>query len=222
MGTPITPRIGKPVEIQALWLNALYLLAPNSPHWRRLYERARVHFENRFWNAERGCLFDVIDVDGEPGRNDPTLRPNQLFAVGGLPLVLLKGAQARSVVDVAERELLTPMGLRTLAPGEPGYCPRYEGGTAQRDGAYHQGTAWPWLLGPFVEAWTRVRGDNKDVRAEARERFVEPLIKGLPDAMGIGHVPEIADADAPHTPKGCPFQAWSLGELTRLALGVLR
>ncbi len=220
-GRAITPRIGKPVEIQALWLNALYLMAPNSPRWRMLYEKARVNFENRFWNAERGCLFDVIDA-GDSGGNDPSLRPNQLFAVGGLPLVLLKGAQARAVVDAAERELLTPLGLRTLAPGEPGYCPRYEGNPAQRDSAYHQGTVWPWLLGPFVEAWTRVRGDGRAARAEARTRFVEPLLAGLPGSAGIGHLPEIADADAPHAPKGCPFQAWSLGELTRLALGVLR
>ena len=221
-GRAITPRRGKPVEIQALWLNALYLLAPNSPRWRRLYEKARVNFEARFWNGEHGCLFDVVDVDGERGRNDPSLRPNQLFAVGGLPLVLLTPAAARAVVDVAERVLLTPLGLRTLAPGEPGYCPRYEGNGAQRDGAYHQGTVWPWLLGPFAEAWARVHGDDPAARAGARARFVEPLLARLPEAVGIGHLPEIADAEPPHASKGCPFQAWSLAELTRLALGVLR
>ena len=221
-GRAITPRMGKPVEIQALWLNALYLMAANSPRWRMLYEKARVNFETRFWNAERGCLFDVVDVDGERGRNDPSLRPNQLFAVGGLPLVLLKGPAARAVVDVVESALLTPLGLRTLAPGEPGYCPYYVGDGAQRDGAYHQGTVWPWLIGPFAEAWARVRGDDPAARAEARTRFVEPLLALLPDSVGIGHLPEIADAEPPHAAKGCPFQAWSLGELTRLALGVLR
>ena len=221
-GRAITPRMGKPVEIQALWLNALYLTAANSPRWRLLYEKARVNFESRFWNAERGCLFDVVDVDGEHGRNDPSLRPNQLFAVGGLPLVLLKGPAARAVVDVAERALLTPLGLRTLAAGEPGYCPYYVGDGAQRDGAYHQGTVWPWLIGPFAEAWARVHGDDPAARTEARTRFVEPLVALLPESVGIGHLPEIADAEPPHATKGCPFQAWSLGELTRLALGVLR
>jgi glycogen debranching enzyme len=126
------------------------------------------------------------------------------------------------LVDVAERALLTPLGLRSLAPGEPGYCAHYGGGPAERDGAYHQGTVWPWLLGAFVEAWARVRGDDPAARGEARARFVEPLIAALPTSIGIGHLPEIADADAPHAPNGCPFQAWSLGELTRLAYGALR
>ncbi len=124
---PITPRVGKPVEIQALWLNALALMSANSPRWRLLYERGRVQFEAKFWNGERHCLFDVIDCDGQPGRNDPSLRPNQIFAVGGLPLVLLSTAQAQAVVACVESELLTPLGLRTLARGEPGYAGRYEG-----------------------------------------------------------------------------------------------
>ena len=153
----------------------------------------------------------------------PGVRPNQIFAVGGLPLVLLTPTHARAVVSCVEGELLTPVGLRTLARGEPGYCGRYEGSPASRDGAYHQGTVWPWLLGPFVEAWTRVGGDDAAARTAARERFLAPLLAGLPEsAAGIGHLPEIADGDAPHTPRGCPFQAWSMGELTRLALGVLK
>ena len=132
-GTVVTPRVGKPVEIQALWLNALYLMAANSARWRLLYEKARVCFEQRFWNPARGCLFDVVDVNGEPGKNDPSMRPNQIFAVGGLPLVLLPGAWARTTVETVERELLTPGGLRTLGRDEPGYCGRYEGGpTATR------------------------------------------------------------------------------------------
>jgi glycogen debranching enzyme len=151
---------------------------------------------------------------------DGSLRPNQIFAVGGLPLVLLADAQARAVVDRVENALLTPMGLRTLAAGEPGYAPHYEGTPAERDGAYHQGTVWPWLLGPFVEAWVRVRGDTPGVRTEARDMFVEPLLALLPLSAGISHLPEIADAEPPHAPKGCPFQAWSLGEITRLDHGV--
>ena len=221
-GRPVTPRVGKPVEIQALWLNALALMAPQSPRWRALYERGRVGFEQKFWNAERACLFDVVDADGEPGQRDASVRPNQIFAVGGLPLVLLSAARARAVVAKVESTLLTPLGLRTLAPGEPGYHPRYEGGPAERDGAYHQGTAWPWLLWPFVEAWVRVGGDGAAVRLAARERFLDPLLAGLPQNAGLGHLPEIADAEAPYRQRGCPFQAWSLGELIRLALDVLR
>jgi predicted glycogen debranching enzyme len=221
-GRAITPRIGKPVEIQALWLNALALLAPKSARWQALYDQGRGQFQAKFWNAARGCLYDVIDCQGQPGSVDGSLRPNQIFAVGGLPLVLLADAQARAVVDRVENALLTPMGLRTLAAGEPGYAPHYEGTPAERDGAYHQGTVWPWLLGPFVEAWVRVRGDTPGVRTEARDMFVEPLLALLPLSAGISHLPEIADAEPPHAPKGCPFQAWSLGEITRLDHGVLR
>lgn len=220
-GHAFTPRIGKPVEIQALWLNALYLMAVHSPRWRMLYEQARVQFPVKFWNAGRGCLYDVIDCEGQRGAVDAQLRPNQLFAVGGLPLTLLSLEQARSVVGCIERELLTSMGLRTLARGEPGYAPLYGGRRELRDGAYHQGTVWPWLLGPFVEAWVRVNGDNAAARTEARTRFVNPLLASLPTAMGLNHLPEIADAEPPHAPKGCPFQAWSLAEIARLTLEVL-
>ena len=114
-----------------------------------------------------------------------------------------------------ERQLWTPLGLRTLAPGAEGYTPRYEGGIRERDGAYHQGTVWPWLLGPFVDAWVRVRGGGADVRTEARRRFFQPLLDHL-SVAGVGHISEIADADPPHTPRGCPFQAWSVGEALRL------
>ena len=219
-GRPVTPRIGKPVEIQALWLNALGLMAPASPRWQQMYDKAWPQFE-RFWNAGRGCLYDVIDCNGQSGDCDGSLRPNQIFAVGGLPLMLLDDERARAVVDCVERTLLTPMGLRTLASGEPGYAPRYSGNSRERDAVYHQGTVWPWLLGPFVEAWVRVRGDTPEIRAEARAKFVEPLLALLPDSAGLGHLPEIADGDPPHTPRGCPFQAWSIGELSRLAFGVV-
>ena len=221
-GQPVTPRMGKPVEIQALWLNALHLLGVNSSYWQLLYERARASFERKFWNDARGCLFDVVDTDFQPGKNDDRLRPNQIFAVGGLPLALLSDAHARAVVDTVERELLTPTGLRTLAPGEPGYCAYYNGDSRQRDSAYHQGTAWPWLLGPFVEAWVRVRGDNPATRADARARFLDPILSTMPQSTGINHLPEITDAESPFAPKGCPFQAWSVGEITRLALGMLK
>jgi glycogen debranching enzyme len=155
-----------------------------------------------------------------PGRVDRSLRPNQIFAIGGLPWSLVSGERARRVVDLVEQRLWTPLGLRTLAPGEPGYRGRYEGDVPSRDGAYHQGTVWPWLLGPFVDAWVRVRGGGSDVRAEARERFLTPLLAHL-DRAGVGHISEIADADFPHEPRGCPFQAWSVGEALRLDLDVL-
>jgi predicted glycogen debranching enzyme len=216
----VTPRRGKPVEVQALWLNALKIGAETSPRWAGLYEKGLAAFGQRFWDAEQLQLADVIDVEGRAGERDLSCRPNQIFAVAGLPFPLLRGMQARAVVDAVEYRLLTPLGLRSLAPGEPGYAPRYAGGPLERDGAYHQGTVWPWLAGPFVEAWVRVRGDTPAVRAEARRRFLAPLLAHL-EVAGLGHVSEVADADPPHTPGGCPFQAWSVGELLRLSIEVL-
>jgi glycogen debranching enzyme len=217
----VTPRCGKPVEVQALWVHALAAGAAASPRWQAHYERARASFAARFWNEAAGCLYDVVDVDHRPGALDATLRPNQIFAVGGLPEVLLPPERARRVVDTVEARLWTPLGLRSLAPGEPGYCPRYEGNQDARDGAYHQGTVWPWLSGAFVEAWVRVRGGGEEAKRQARERFLAPLQERLGD-YGLGHLPEIADGDPPHAPRGCPFQAWSMGELLRLDLAVLR
>ena len=208
----ITPRIGKPVEVQALWINALRLAG--GPYTATA-DRAQAAFRARFWNAAAGCLYDVADADHVAGRMDASVRPNQIFAVGGLPFPLVDIAMARAIVATVERDLVTPMGLRSLAPSDPAYCPRYEGGVAQRDGAYHQGTVWPWLVGGFVEAWLRVHGDDAGHRDEARRRFLAPLQAHLQTA-GLGHVSEIADGDAPHTPRGCPFQAWSTGELIRM------
>jgi predicted glycogen debranching enzyme len=210
----VTPRIGKPVEIQALWLNALRIAGDRSPRWKALFERGRESFIVRFWNPA-GYLYDVVDVNNEPGTADATFRPNQIFAVGGLPYPLIDGAMARSVVESVESRLLTPLGLRSLAPGEPGYAGHYQGGVLERDGSYHQGTVWPWLLGPFVEAWLRVQGNTKETCHLARDRFLTPLYRHLSDA-GLGHISEITDAEPPFTPRGCPFQAWSLGELLRL------
>jgi glycogen debranching enzyme len=164
---------------------------------------------------EGDYLFDVVDADHETGKLDASFRPNQIFAVGGLPLALIEGEPAKRIVDVVERRLWTPLGLRSLAPEESGYTPHYQGGVRERDGAYHQGTVWPWLLGPFVEAWVRVRGNTSAAKREARSRFLTPLLDHLNDG-GLGHVTEIADAELPHMPRGCPFQAWSLAELIRL------
>lgn len=216
----ITPRIGKPVEIQALWLNALHIASRFEPAWRDAFERGRAAFGERFWNESLGHLADVVDVDHVPGTRDDSFRPNQIFAVGGLPVALVDGERARRIVDVVEQCLLTPVGLRSLASAEHGYAPRYEGDSSARDAVYHQGTVWPWLIGPFVEAWVRVRGETNAARREARARFVTPLLAHL-ETAGLGHVSEIADAESPFTPRGCPFQAWSLGELLRLDRMVL-
>lgn len=219
-GRVITPRVGKPVEIQALWVNALSVAASGDGRWTKLLRHARESFAERFWNEQRGHLADVIDVDHVPGSRDDTFRPNQIFAIGGLPIALLERRRAKSVVDAVERRLLTPLGLRSLAPDEPGYSGRYEGNGDARDAVYHQGTVWPWLMGAFVHAWLRVHGNTVARRSEARRRFVKPLLAHL-DTAGLGHVSEIADAEPPFTPRGCPFQAWSLGELIRLDREIL-
>ena len=204
----------------ALWLSALDATVELDASLRAVFERAQQAFVRRFWNPERRMLFDVVDVEHAPGTTDAACRPNQIFAAGGLPRCWLPPEQARAVVDAVERELWTPLGLRTLERQHRDYHPHYTGGVLERDGAYHQGTAWPWLLGPFVEAWVKVRGSTALAKAEARERFVRPLRAHLTQA-GLGHVSEIADAESPHTPRGCPFQAWSVGELLRLERLVL-
>jgi glycogen debranching enzyme len=216
----VTPRIGKPVEVQALWLNALWIAAQFSPRWTGLLKQGRAAFAEKFWNAKTGALFDVIDVDHQTDRVDETIRPNQIFALGGLPLALIEGEKARSILECVETHLLTPVGLRSLSPQDPAYRGRYEGGVWERDSSYHQGVVWPWLLGPFVEAWVRVHGGTAEIKRQARERFVQPLSAHL-DEAGLGHVSEIADGDAPHAPRGCPWQAWSVGELLRLTESVL-
>ena len=212
----VTPRVGKPVEVQALWLNALGLVNQHNGSWRNLYEQGCASFRQRFWNEARCCLYDVVDVDHIHGTVDDRVRPNQLFAVGGLPIMLIDGDQAASIVAIAEEHLWTPMGPRSLAPGEPHYAPHYAGSPVERDGVYHQGTVWPWLAGPFIEAWVRVYGQ----KAKAREMFLTPQLARL-DLHGLNHICEIADAEAPHAARGCPFQAWSLGELLRLERTVL-
>jgi predicted glycogen debranching enzyme len=211
----ITPRVGKPVEIQALWINALRISGRWSDRWTTTASAAHASFQARFPNPENGGLFDVVDVDHRVAKNDARIRPNQIFAIGGLPYPVLEGDLARGVVDLVERTLLTPLGLRSLAPDDADYVPYYRGGPAERDAAYHQGTVWPWLIGPFVEAWLRVHGQGETAKAEARARFMPPLLAHL-ETAGLGHVSEVADGHPPHTPGGCPFQAWSLGELIRV------
>ena len=215
--TVFTPRIGKPVEVQALWVNALAIAGrwPGGDRWIGPALRARDSVVALFPDKATGGLIDVLDADGVPGKRDGSVRPNQVFAAAGLPIPVLTPRQIVGIVDLVERTLLTPLGLRTLAPDDPAYCPHYTGSLAARDGAYHQGTVWPWLLGPFVAAWLAARGNTDETRAEGRRRFLPPLYTHL-HTYGLGHVSEVADGDAPHRPGGCPFQAWSLGELIRI------
>jgi predicted glycogen debranching enzyme len=215
----ITPRIGKPVEVQALWLNALAVLERLGHETGELLARGLASFAERFDNGERG-LFDVVDVNHQRGALDASLRPNQLLAIGGLPLSLLPPDRCRQIVDLLAAELWTPLGLRSLGPRERGYSPRYAGGVLERDSAYHQGTVWPWLGGPFIEAWVKSRGSTRAAQAEAHTRFLEPMLEHLLRA-GVGHVSEVADAEPPHAPGGCPFQAWSVSELLRMERRVL-
>ncbi|HYO93259.1 MAG TPA: amylo-alpha-1,6-glucosidase [Polyangiaceae bacterium] len=211
----VTPRSGKAVEVQALWIHALSAAARRDPSFAAAAEAARESLQRRFWNPERQMLFDVIDVGHLVGAVDVACRPNQIFAAGGLPMTLLSSERARAVVDAVERELWTPLGLRTLEQGHPEYRGRYCGGPAERDAAYHQGTVWPWLMGAFIEAWVKSRGSSAAARTQARARFVQPLLEHL-DTAGLGHISEVADGSPPHTPRGCPFQAWSVSELLRV------
>jgi len=212
----VTPRTGKPVEINALWLNALETMAQfarilnkSTDDYERLSAQAKNSFQ-KFWNVERDCCFDVIDVPG-PARSsskDATLRPNQILAVS-LPASPLRKDQQKSVVYICAQRLVTCHGLRSLAVGEPGYQGHYGGDQRARDAAYHQGTVWGWLLGPFALAHLRVYGD----RAWAL-RYIEPLGSNI-GTYGLGTLAEIFDGDPPHTPRGCIAQAWTVGEVLR-------
>jgi predicted glycogen debranching enzyme len=216
----VTPRAGKPVEIQALWVHALLAARKCDPTYGAWAHTARRAVADRFWNEDRAMLYDVVDDEHVQDAVDAACRPNQIFVAGGLPTLLLPRDRARLVMDAVERELWTPLGLRSLERDHPAYVPRYAGGVLERDGAYHQGTVWPWLIGPFVEAWVKVRGATAEVKDEARRRFLAPLLDHL-ERAGLDHVSEIADGDPPFTPRGCPFQAWSLAEVIRLDRDVL-
>ena len=213
----VTPRRGKAVEINALWYNALRLLAG----WLResdsaaaealdhRAERTRSSFNLRFWYDEGDYLYDVIDGEtGEDGA-DPAFRPNQLFAIS-LDHPVLDPARWSTVLEKVEERLLTPVGLRSLAPGHPDYAPTYAGDLRSRDAAYHQGTVWGWLIGPFIDAWLRVHPDRT---SEAR-RYLEGLVSHLDDAC-VGSLSEIFDAEPPFTPRGCVAQAWTVAEVLR-------
>jgi predicted glycogen debranching enzyme len=207
----VTPRIGKPIEVNALWYNALRTMAKvarqlGKPHqeYEAIADRTLARFD-RFWNSDLGYCYDVLDT---PDGNDAALRPNQIFAVS-LAESPLSYAQQRSVVEVCGRSLLSSYGLRSLAPDDPHYYGQYGGTPQQRDGAYHQGTTWGWLIGAFVLAHLRVYG----APAQARQ-FLEPMADHL-NAYGVGSLGEIFDGDAPFQPHGCFAQAWTVAEVLR-------
>jgi predicted glycogen debranching enzyme len=213
----VTPRSGKPVEIQALWYNALRTIEDlaerfnDTERWKKysnLASMASWTFNRAFWNSEARCLYDVVD-GGPP---DGSIRPNQIFAVS-LHYSMLAPDRSRAIVETVERELLTPVGLRTLSPRDPRYRPTYAGNQYSRDSAYHQGTVWPWLLGPFVSAYVRVNGGTAQARTRARD-----LLRGIElhlTEAGLRQISEIFDGDAPHHPRGCFAQAWSVAEILR-------
>jgi predicted glycogen debranching enzyme len=205
----VTPRHGKPVEINGLWINALRVveqvaerIGRSGTEYGLAAERAERAFDEKFWHEPRGHYADTVDT------LDVSLRPNQVIAMA-LPFGPARGERAERALRVVEQHLLTPTGLRTLGPDEPGYQGRYEGSLPQLDAAYHQGAAWPWLLGPYCSALVRVRGDRHEARRilkNARAMLAE---------CGMGGIAEVYDGDQPQSPAGCPFQAWSVAEILR-------
>ncbi len=205
----VTPRHGKPVEINGLWINAMRIgewlsekLGKDASVFREAAERAEASFDEKFWHEVRGHYLDTVDP------SDASLRPNQLIAMS-LPFAVARGGHAKRALEVVSRELLTPVGIRTLGPKESEYKGRYRGPMSELDAAYHQGTVWPWLLGPYCSAWAKNGGSKEDIKA---------LLKGAKDMLceyGLGGIAEVYDGDEPHTPNGCPWQAWSVAEILR-------
>jgi len=215
-GQPVTPRIGKAVEVQALWFNALKTMEilankfkekSETEKYAKMAEKAKESFIQKFWNSEKNCLFDVVsehDVDN-------SLRPNQIIAVA-LDFTILDRAKNEKIVDTVHRELLTPYGLRTLAKNDPKYIGVYAGDRRSRDKAYHNGTVWPWLLGPFTTAFLKAK-DYVDYRREyALKNFLLPLFTEQVLKAGLGTISEIFDGEPPHMSRGCIAQAWSVAE----------
>lgn len=216
---PVTPRVGKAVEIQALWYNALKtmeLLArrfkanSEADRYAEMAEVARKSFAEKFWNGEKDCLFDVIGDDGK----DSSIRPNQILAVA-LDFTMLDNAKNKGIVDLVHRELVTPCGLRTLARSDAKYHGAYSGDRRSRDMSYHNGTVWPWLIGPFISAFLRTGENSGFNRDYAMKSFLSPLLTKHTLEAGLGTISEIFDGESPHTPRGCIAQAWSVAEPLR-------
>ncbi len=218
-GKPVTPRAGKAVEVQALWYNALrtvQLLASHFGHktlaWRcsDMASKARESFDRAFWNRGKKCLFDVVDTSGA----DASIRPNQIISTA-LDFPILHPDKAEPVIEMILSELLTPCGLRTLAPEDSRYHGRYAGDRKSRDEAYHNGTVWPWLLGPLATAYTKIKGSESETREFVLTNFIKPLLSEQPFLAGLGTISEVFDGDPPHLPRGCISQAWSIAEPLR-------
>ena len=214
-----TPRRGKPVEIQALWYNALRVMedlanrfgdAEDEKRYSQMADIAKEHFAQSFWNEAEQCLFDFVTN----GHRDGAVRPNQIFAVSLKNAILDDAEKARKVVEKVEKELLTPVGLRSLAPNDEHFCPVYIGSPFKRDSCYHQGTVWGWLIGGFVDALRKTSENANETEAKIAE-ILEGFQAHLTEA-GIGQISEIFDADAPHKPRGCFAQAWSVAEVLRV------
>jgi predicted glycogen debranching enzyme len=216
---PVTPRPGKAVEVQALWYNCLKTMellanrfgeSSRVEEYGRMAEAAQRSFVSKFWNTKRSCLFDVVDEHGQ----DASLRPNQIIAVT-LDFTMLDDAKNQRVVDVVHDELLTPAGLRTLARNDPRYIGFYSGDRASRDRAYHNGTVWPWLLGPLTTAFLKVKGYTELQREYAFQNFLKPLFTQKVFDAGLATLGEIFDGEPPYTSRGCIAQAWSVAEPLR-------
>lgn len=213
-----TPRHGKAVEINALWYNALCLLAAyyteqgiaEAEYFTSLSEQVKKSFSAIYWNEQTGCLSDCVFPDGQV---DPSIRPNQIFAVS-LPHSPLSKAKQKRLVQIVQQELLTPYGLRTLSPRDPKYIGKYEGDAFRRDSAYHQGTVWPWLMGAFIEAFLKVYDGSEKARKQAAA-MLSPLIHHFANHGCLATISEVFDGDPPHYPGGCPAQAWSVAEVLR-------
>src|SRR5437588_17391 len=211
----VTPRRGKPVEVNALWYNTLSLmeswavrLSTDATLYGQLRSQVRQNFAARFWYEEGGHLYDVVDVEGTAGKNDASLRPNQLFAAS-LTRDLLTDAQIQAILQRVTEHLLTPAGLRSLSPDDPKYHPQFKGNRKERDAAYHQGTVWQWLIGPYIDVHLRLNNDLHAVR-----ELLQPIIKQLWSTC-LGTISEAAEPEPPYTPAGCFAQAWSVAEVLR-------
>jgi predicted glycogen debranching enzyme len=216
-GKPVTARAGKAVEVQALWYNALKIMdllarrfgeKSDGEKYSVLAEGVKKAFVEKFWNSEMGCLFDVVSGESE---KDTCVRPNQIIAVS-LDFTILDDVKRERVVDIIHRELLTPYGLRTLSKNDPKYVGVYEGDRRKRDIAYHNGTVWAWLLGPFTTAYLKAKGHAEYRREYAFKNFLLPLFTEQLFRAGLGTISEIFDGDSPHSPRGCIAQAWSVAE----------
>lgn len=216
-GITFTPRFGKAVEVNALWYNAIHILTETASNeaerqkWQDIADKIQKSFSELFWNEADRCLYDGVFPDGS---RDATIRPNQAFAVS-LPFSPLNPDRQKAVIDVVRKHLLTPYGLRSLSPQDSRYHPYYHGDQFQRDSAYHQGTVWGFLIGPFVEGYLKVNDCSSEALKQAGE-FISPLLRHLEEDGCLGNVNEIFDAEPPHYPKGCIAQAWSIAELLRV------